>query len=169
MSFQIHKIFGTQIKIELKITVEPLLSHWHFWALKVSVALLSMEGQKALGFHQQYLNLCSEDERRSYRFGTTWGWVINDRIHIFGWTIPLMQAQTASTLIFPKVLISLKKINLIFVLCVKNILGWVFNLFILKWKMNECLSWNHEMINEKVFIKRTTHNIYYIYTISRRN
>ncbi len=30
------------------------------------------------------LNLCSEDERRSYEFGTTWGCVINDRI--FGWT-----------------------------------------------------------------------------------
>ncbi len=38
---------------------------------------------KALGFHQKYLNLCSEDERRSYGFGTTWGWVINDKILIF--------------------------------------------------------------------------------------
>ncbi len=46
-------------------------------------------GQKALGSHQKYLNLCSEDERRSYGFGTTWGWVINDRIFIFGWTISL--------------------------------------------------------------------------------
>ncbi len=36
-----------------------------FWALNVSVALLSMEGQKALRFHQKYLHLCSEDERRS--------------------------------------------------------------------------------------------------------
>ncbi len=36
-----------------------------------------------------YLNLCSKDERRSYRFETTWGWVINYRISIFGWTIPL--------------------------------------------------------------------------------
>jgi len=25
-----------------------------------------MEGQKALRFHQEFLNLCSEDERRSY-------------------------------------------------------------------------------------------------------
>ncbi len=33
------------------------------WALNISIALLSM-GQKALGFHQKYLNLCSEDERR---------------------------------------------------------------------------------------------------------
>ncbi len=40
-------------------------------------------------FHQKYLNLCSEDEQRSYWFGTTWGWVINDRIFIFGWTNPL--------------------------------------------------------------------------------
>ncbi len=39
----------------------------------------------------KYLNLCSEDERRSYGFGTTWGWVINERIFIFGWTIPLTQ------------------------------------------------------------------------------
>ncbi len=61
-----------------------------FWALNVSVALLSMEGQKALGFHPKYLNLCSEYEQRTYGFGTTWGWVINDRIYIFGWTIPLM-------------------------------------------------------------------------------
>ncbi len=55
----------------------------------ISVALLPMQGQRALGFHQKYLNLCSKDEQRSYGFGTTWGWVINDRICIFGWTIPL--------------------------------------------------------------------------------
>ncbi len=59
-----------------------------FWALNVVVALLDMQGQKALGFHKKYLNLCSEEEWRSYRFGTTRGWVINDRIFIFGWTIP---------------------------------------------------------------------------------
>ncbi len=55
----------------------------------ISVVLLSMQGQRALWFHQKYLNLCSEDERRSYGFGTTWGWVIKDRIVILGWTIPL--------------------------------------------------------------------------------
>ncbi len=37
----------------------------------ITVVLLSMEGQKALGIHQKYLNLCSEAERRSYGFGTT--------------------------------------------------------------------------------------------------
>ncbi len=70
------------------------LNHWchmdYFaFALIVLVPLLSMEGQRALRFHQKYLNLCSEDKRKSYGFGTTWGWVINDRIFIFEWTIPL--------------------------------------------------------------------------------
>ncbi len=50
--------------------------------------LLSMS-QKALGFHQKYLNLCSKDEQTSYEFVTTWGWVIIDRCFIFGWTILL--------------------------------------------------------------------------------
>ncbi len=40
-----------------------MMSLLPFWALDVVVVLLSMQGQK-------YLNLCSEDERRSYRFGT---------------------------------------------------------------------------------------------------
>ncbi len=41
----------------------------------ISVVLLSMQGQKALEFHQKCHSLCSEDENRSYMFGTTWGWV----------------------------------------------------------------------------------------------
>ncbi len=41
-------IFGTQIKI--------------FLTSSKSLMLLSMEGQKSLGFHQKYLNLCSKDE-----------------------------------------------------------------------------------------------------------
>ncbi len=53
-----------------------MMSLLPFWALNMVVPLLSMQGQKALGFHQKYLNLCSEDEQRSYRFGTTGGWVI---------------------------------------------------------------------------------------------
>ncbi len=56
---------------------------------RVSCVAVYMQGQKALGFHQKYLK-CSEDERRSYGFGTTRGWVINDRMFIFVWTIPLM-------------------------------------------------------------------------------
>ncbi len=70
------------------------MPHWLFYRCifyisgpgNISVVLLSMQGQIALRFHQKYLNLCSEDERRFYVFGTTWGWVINDIIFILGWT-----------------------------------------------------------------------------------
>ncbi len=31
-----------------------------FWVLKVSVVLPSVQGQKALGFHHKYHNLCSK-------------------------------------------------------------------------------------------------------------
>ncbi len=55
-----------------------------FWALNVVVVLLSMEGQKAFGFHQKYLNVCSKDEQRSYRFGTARGRVIINRIAQLG-------------------------------------------------------------------------------------
>ncbi len=43
----------------------------------------------ALRFDQKCLNLCSKDEWRSNGFGTTWGWVINNRIFIFEWIKPL--------------------------------------------------------------------------------
>ncbi len=46
-------------------------------------------GSESSQVPSKYLNLCSEDERRSYGFETTSGWVINDRIFIFGWTNPL--------------------------------------------------------------------------------
>ncbi len=71
-------------------TVEPLMSFLRFWALNMVVALLSMQGQKALGFHPKYINLCYKDERISYGFGTTRGWVINNIILILGWIIPLI-------------------------------------------------------------------------------
>ncbi len=37
-----------------------------FWALNMSVALLSMQVQKALRFHQKFIYLYSEDKRSSY-------------------------------------------------------------------------------------------------------
>ncbi len=37
----------------------------------------------------KFLPLCSAEQRNSYRFRTTWGWVNDDRIFIFWWTIPL--------------------------------------------------------------------------------
>ncbi len=59
--------------------VEPLMSHGLFYRcpcyvsgpVNIAVALRSTEGQRALRFYQKYLNLCSEDEQRSYGFGTT--------------------------------------------------------------------------------------------------
>ncbi len=36
----------------------------------------------------EYLPLCSE-QTHSYRFGSTWGWVNDDWIFIFGCTVPL--------------------------------------------------------------------------------
>ncbi len=65
-----------------KITVEPLMLHGLFYQSpcyvsghgNISVVLLSMEGLRALRFKQKYLNLCSDDERRSYGFGMTSGY-----------------------------------------------------------------------------------------------
>ncbi len=78
-----------------------------------SVALLSMEGLRAFRFHQKYLNLCSEDERRSYGFGTTWGWIINDRILIFGWTNPLIFIQHTNSTCLSMFELNWNSINLI--------------------------------------------------------
>ncbi len=39
----------------------------------------------------EYLPLCSAEQTHSYGFGTTWGWVNDDTIFIFGWTIPLSE------------------------------------------------------------------------------
>ncbi len=38
---------------------------------------------------QKYLLSCSTEDRNSYRFGTTCGYVNDNWIYIFGWTIPL--------------------------------------------------------------------------------
>jgi len=43
-----------------------MISILPFWALKVVIMLPSIEGQKALGFNQKYLTLCSGDEQRSW-------------------------------------------------------------------------------------------------------
>ncbi len=45
-----------------------------FWALNVSVALRSMQSQKALRLHWKYINLYYEDKGRSYGFGTNNEW-----------------------------------------------------------------------------------------------
>ncbi len=64
-----------------------------FWALNVSVALLSMRVRKLSDFIRNIL-ICVSNMNKgltgSERINYSWGWVINDRIYIFGWTIPLM-------------------------------------------------------------------------------
>ncbi len=74
-------------------TVLPmyLLRFWT-WEHFSCVAVYG-ESIKALRLNQKHLNLCSEDERSSYGFGTTWGWVINDIISILGWTNPLIGSR----------------------------------------------------------------------------
>ncbi len=65
-----------------KITADPLMSHGLFY----HVLFLGLDhGSCIAGQSESSLKLCYEDEWRSYRFGTTWGWVINDRIYIFEW------------------------------------------------------------------------------------
>ncbi len=49
----------------------------------------------------EYLPLCSE-QTHSYRSGTTWGWV-NDRIFIFGWTVPLRSESCVFQLLTHKI------------------------------------------------------------------
>ncbi len=48
--------------------------------------LLCLQPPKTLFTTMKHHNLCMEDVRWTNRFGTTWGWVINDRILIFEWT-----------------------------------------------------------------------------------
>ncbi len=47
--------------------------------------------QKSLGFHQKYLNLCSEDELMSYMFRMT---------IVMGWTIPLIFSKFLSNIVW---------------------------------------------------------------------
>ncbi len=49
--------------------------------------------QKLFGYphSSKHLFLCSAEERNDYRFGITCGCVNDDKIFIFGWTIPLSQ------------------------------------------------------------------------------
>jgi len=41
----------------------------------------------------KYFLLCSAEDRNSWRFGTTWRWVNDDRIFIFRWTIHFILTQ----------------------------------------------------------------------------
>ncbi len=56
-------------KLVNKVAIIVFFAHKKYFV----ASLRSMQGQKALVlvFHQTYINLCSEDERRSYWFGLT--------------------------------------------------------------------------------------------------
>ncbi len=59
------------------------MSLLRFWAVNMEVALLSMQGQKALGFNQKYICVPKMNEGLSGLERR----VINDRTIILVWTI----------------------------------------------------------------------------------
>ncbi len=63
----------------------PLTSIIFFPTMEVNGA----QKQSGYKLSSKYLPLCSTEQRHSYSFGTTRGWVNDDRIFIFGWTVPL--------------------------------------------------------------------------------
>ncbi len=65
-----------------------------FLCLERGSYIVYMQGQKALEFHQKYLNLCSEEEQNPYGFERTWVWVINDIfIFLVNYPFNLLQRQ----------------------------------------------------------------------------
>ncbi len=60
----------------------------NFLDLKLVSCVTVYTGSESSWTSSKIFNLCSKDEQRSSKFGTAWGWVINDGIFIFGWTIP---------------------------------------------------------------------------------
>ncbi len=50
----------------------------------ISVMLLSMQGQKALGFHQKYLNLCLKMNKGLTGLELHEGELLNNRFFVFG-------------------------------------------------------------------------------------
>ncbi len=73
------------VTAKYSIAVAHLYFHSFFSTMEVNGA----PKQPAYKLSSKYLPLCSAKQRHSYRFGTTWGWVNDDRIFSFGWTIPL--------------------------------------------------------------------------------
>lgn len=62
-----------------------LLSFSHFWSLTAPVHhLLSLYEKEQNEHSAKLLHLCTTEERKSYAFRTTWRWVSDDRIFIWG-------------------------------------------------------------------------------------
>ncbi len=58
-----------------------LLRFWVWEHFKLCCCLCKVRDLSR--FLPKYLNLFFEDVRRSYEFGTTWGWVINETVHFW--------------------------------------------------------------------------------------
>ncbi len=56
---------------------------WFFFLLEVNSALK----QPGYKLTSKYLPWCLAEQRNSYKFGTTWGWVNDDSIFTFGWSL----------------------------------------------------------------------------------
>ncbi len=66
----------------------------NFLGLECGSCVAVYGGSESSQISSKYLNLCSADERRSYGFGTTWGWVIklySDSIILWPWILVKMQ------------------------------------------------------------------------------
>ncbi len=70
-----------------------------FWRMRETAVFFSptievngVPKQPDYKLSSEYLLLCSE-QTHSYRFGSTWGWVNDDRIFIFGWTVSLSSSS----------------------------------------------------------------------------
>jgi len=95
--YQISLLCCTQRKIFVRMFVTkqispPIDCHSIFFP-----TVLVNVGRDLLGYKHssKYLCLCSAEQRNLYRFGTTWGGLNDDRIFIFGWTIPLSEKQVS--------------------------------------------------------------------------
>ncbi len=60
------------------------MEHAAWVILTIYIFSCSLCGKK-LQTHTKYLYLCSMEERKSYRFGRTWGWVNNDNFPLTTW------------------------------------------------------------------------------------
>ncbi len=59
--FSLHTKSFIKLKLSHRCHVECFI--YVSGSENISIVLLSTQGQKALRFHQKYLNLCSEDEK----------------------------------------------------------------------------------------------------------
>ncbi len=69
MTFASIKLLTSCLLIVSKVVVK--------FRYRLGLGMMNMEDQRALRFNKKYLILCSEDEWRSYGFGTKLGWVIS--------------------------------------------------------------------------------------------